>query len=144
MPDMSFSTDIIVGYPDEEEEDFLETLSVLERIQFTSIFSFRYSPRPFTAAAKKQDSVPFETKKRRLIQVQALQKKIQEENNRKLIGRSERVLAMGKSRKDPNIYSGRNEAYQVVNFKAKKDVIGQFVKVKITSCGPYSLRGIAS
>lgn len=143
MPEMSFSTDVIVGYPDEDEEDFQETLSVLERVQFTNIFSFRYSPRPLTAAAKKKDSVPFETKKDRLIQVQALQKSIQLENNRKHIGQREYVLAMGRSRKDPQIYSGRNEAYQVVNFEAKKDVVGQFVDVEITSCGPYSLRGIA-
>jgi tRNA-2-methylthio-N6-dimethylallyladenosine synthase len=144
VPDMSFSTDIIVGYPDEDEEDFLGTLSVLERVRFTNIFSFRYSPRPFTAAAKKHDSVPFETKKRRLIEVQALQKKIQIESNRKLIGQKVCVLAMGRSRKDPKIFSGRNEAFQVVNFEAKKDMIGQFVHVEITSCGPYSLRGIAS
>jgi len=143
MPDMSLSTDIIVGYPDEEEEDFLETLRVLERVRYTNIFSFRYSPRPLTAAAKNQDSVPLEIKKRRLIEVQALQKKIQLENNRKLIGHSICVLTMGKSRKDSHIFSGRNEAFQVVNFEAKKEMIGKFVQVEITSCGPYSLRGIA-
>ncbi|MFC2163875.1 tRNA (N6-isopentenyl adenosine(37)-C2)-methylthiotransferase MiaB [Acidobacteriota bacterium] len=143
MPDMSFSTDIIVGYPDEEEEDFLETLSVLEQVRFTNIFSFRYSPRPLTVAAKKPDSVPFEIKKRRLIEVQARQKRIQMESNRKLIGCNICVLALGKSRKDTQVFSGRNEAFQVVNFKATNDVIGHFVQVKITSCGPYSLRGIA-
>jgi tRNA-2-methylthio-N6-dimethylallyladenosine synthase len=143
LPDMNFSTDIIVGYPGEDEKDFQETLDVLERVRFTNIFSFRYSPRPFTTAAKKQDTVPFETKKRRLIKVQALQKKIQNENNRKFIGRSVCVLALGKSRKDPRVFSGRNEAFQVVNFEAEQDVIGRFVEVEITSCGPYSLRGIA-
>jgi tRNA-2-methylthio-N6-dimethylallyladenosine synthase len=143
MPDMSFSTDIIVGYPDEQEEDFLETLSVIERVRFTNIFSFRYSPRPRTTAAQKPDSVPLETKRRRLIEVQALQRKIQIESNTKLIGHTISVLAMGRSRKDPQIFSGRNEAFQVVNFTAKKDVIGQFVQVEVTSCGPYSLRGTA-
>lgn len=143
MPDTSFSTDIIVGYPDEDEVDFQETIAVLEEVRFTNIFSFRYSPRPLTAAAKNQDSVPEETKKRRLIEVQALQRKIQLENNKKYIGHSICVLSLGKSRKDLRIFSGRNEAFQIVNFEAKKDVTGQFVKVKITSCGPYSLRGIA-
>lgn len=143
MPDMSFSTDIIVGFPDEEEEDFRETLSVLEQVRFTNIFSFRYSPRPRTAAAKKPDSVPFETKKRRLMEVQDLQKKIQMESNRKLIDQSMCVLALGKSRKDSQIFSGRNEAFQVVNFQAKEDRRGQFIQVRIKSCGPYSLSGIA-
>jgi len=144
MPDMSFSTDIIVGYPDEGEQDFLETLSVLEEVQFTNIFSFRYSPRPFTSAAKKPDSVLLETKRRRLIEVQSLQKKIQMESNTRRIGHIICVLVLGRSRKDSHIFSGRNEAFQVVNFQSKKNKIGQFAQVKITSCGPYSLRGIAT
>ena len=141
MPDISLSTDIIVGYPGETEEEFQETLSVLDEVRFTNIFSFRYSPRPHTAASSQKDSVPFEEKKKRLIQVQALQKEIQVQFNKSLVGKTMKVLCLGKSKKDPQVYSGRNEGYQVVNFKSSEDFIGRFADVRITSCGPYSLIG---
>ncbi len=141
MPNISLSTDIIVGFPGETEEEFQETLSALEEIRFTNIFSFRYSPRPQTTASKLEDSVPFEDKKKRLIQVQTLQKKIQLEFNSSLIGKTMKVLCLGRSKKDPQVLSGRNEGYQVVNFTSQDDVIGRFVEVHITSCGPYSLIG---
>jgi tRNA-2-methylthio-N6-dimethylallyladenosine synthase len=143
MPDISLSTDIIVGFPGETEDEFQDTLGVLEKVRFTNIFSFRYSPRPLTAASRGKDSVPFDEKKRRLIQVQELQKKIQVEFNRSLIGRTMKVLCLGKSKKKPSVYAGRNQGYQVVNFKSQKDVRGEFVDVRITSCGPYSLIGEA-
>jgi tRNA-2-methylthio-N6-dimethylallyladenosine synthase len=141
MPDISLSTDIIVGFPGETEEEYLETVSLLEKVRYTNIFSFRYSARPLTAASKRKNSVPFKEKRRRLIEIQNLQKKIQLEYNQSLIGRVMKVLCLGKSKKDSHIFSGRNEGYQVVNFKSKKDFIGQFVDVRITSCGPYSLIG---
>jgi tRNA-2-methylthio-N6-dimethylallyladenosine synthase len=141
IPDMSFSTDIIVGYPGESEEDFEQTIAVLKEVCFTNIFSFRYSPRPRTAAAKSEDSVPFGVKRDRLLAVQNIQRQIQLEHNSSLIGKTEKVLCLGKSRKDSRRYSGRNEAYQVVNFHSNRDVIGHFVDVLITSCGPYSLHG---
>ena len=143
MQDISFSTDIIVGFPGETEEEFQETLSLLEEVRYNNIFSFRYSPRPLTAASQEKDAVSFEEKKRRLIEVQKLQKKIQLDLNKSLIGRVMKVLCLGKSKKSPHIYSGRNAGYQVINFKSKDDVIGGFVDVRITSCGPYSLQGVA-
>lgn len=143
MQDISFSTDIIVGFPGETEEEFQETLSVLEEVRYNNIFSFRYSPRPLTAASQEKDAVSFEEKKRRLIEVQKLQRKIQLDLNKSLIGRVMKVLCSGKSKKSPHIYSGRNAGYQVINFKSKDDVIGGFVDVRITSCGPYSLQGVA-
>ena len=143
MQDISFSTDIIVGFPGETEEEFQETLSVLEEVRYNNIFSFRYSPRPLTAASQEKDAVSFEEKKRRLIEVQKLQRKIQLDLNKSLIGRVMKVLCLGKSKKSPHIYSGRNAGYQVINFKSKDDVIGGFVDVRITSCGPYSLQGVA-
>lgn len=141
MPDIHLSTDIIVGFPDEKGQEFQDTLSLLETVRFTNIFSFRYSPRPFTSSAKRGDSIPLDEKKSRLIEVQALQKKIQLETNSTLVGQIQKVLCLGKSKKDPRILSGRNEGYQVVNFKSDQNVINQFVQVKITSCGPYSLFG---
>jgi tRNA-2-methylthio-N6-dimethylallyladenosine synthase len=143
MPDISFSTDIIAGFPGETEEEFQETLSLLEEVRFNSIFSFRFSPRPFTDAYQEKDNVSLEEKKGRLIEIQNLQKKIQLELNKSIIGKVLKVLCTGKSKKDLHIYSGRNECYQVVNFKSKNNVIGCFVDVRVTSCGPYSLHGEA-
>ncbi len=143
MPDIHLSTDIIVGFPGETEEEFRETLSALAEIRFSNIFSFRYSPRPRTAAAKLPDDVPLDVKRRRLIEVQALQKTIQAEIHRTHVGRTLRVLGTGRSRKDEAVQSGRSEGYQVVNFRAPEDAIGRFVRVRITGCGPYSLRGDA-
>lgn len=144
MPDISLSTDIIVGFPGETAKDFEETLSLLETVRFSNIFSFRYSPRPFTAALQKKETIPFNEKKRRLIELQNLQKKLQLELNKSFIGQTIKVLCLGKSKKDPNIYSGRSEGYQVVNFKSQNNVIGRFINVHISSCGPYSLVGEAA
>jgi len=143
MPDISLSTDIIVGFPGETDKEFGETLSLLETVRFTNIFSFRYSPRPFTSASKLQDSIPSKVKRNRLIQVQILQKKIQLETNSSSIGQTYKVLHTGRSKKDPLVYSGRNQRYQVVNFKSKGEVSNHFLRVRITSCGPYSLFGVA-
>lgn len=141
MPDIYLSTDIIVGFPGETREEFQQTMSLLELIQYTNIFSFRYSPRPLTKAAKTMDDIPLEVKKDRLIQVQALQKNIQLEKNKSAIGQTQKVLCTGKSKKDPKVYSGRNAGYQVVNFNSSNEVLHRFVRVKITGCGPYSLFG---
>ncbi len=141
MPDISLSTDIIVGYPGETQFDFEQTLDVLKQVRYTNIFSFQYSPRPGTAACAWGDDVPDEVKKSRLLQVQLLQKSIQLEENRKKIGSVMKVLCTGRSKKDNAVWSGRNEAYQVVNFHSNEDVSGRFVTVEITSAGPYSLRG---
>jgi tRNA-2-methylthio-N6-dimethylallyladenosine synthase len=143
MPDICLSTDIIVGFPGETEEEFKETLSLLEEVRYASIFSFRYSPRPLTSASRRKDPVPFDEKKRRLSAVQELQKKLQLEFNSSRVGRVMKVLCLGKSKRDARLYSGRNEGYQVVNFKSDSDVKGRFVDVRITSCGPYSLCGEA-
>jgi tRNA-2-methylthio-N6-dimethylallyladenosine synthase len=141
MPDIHLSTDIIVGFPGETRTEFQETLALLEAVRYSNIFSFRYSPRPYTAAAKIEDSVPFEEKKNRLIQVQSIQKKIQLEKNRSSIGQIQQVLCTGTSKKDPHVYAGRNVGYQVVNFTSAANVMDRFIKIKILSCGPYSLSG---
>ncbi len=141
MPDISLSTDIIVGFPGESDKEFQETMSLLEEIRFTNIFSFRYSPRPLTEAEKNKAEVPFPVKKARLMAVQNLQKTIQIETNQLLVGSTIKVLCTGRSKKNPNIFSGRNAGYQVINFSSEKEVMDQFVDVLITSYGPYSLRG---
>lgn len=140
MPDISLSTDLIVGFPGETEDDFEQTIDMLEKIRFTNIFSFRYSPRPRTAAVRLKDDVPEKTKIERLIRLQTRQKEIQLELNRQLIGQNIRVLCQGTSKKG-QLYAGRNEGLQVVNFRSTQDVSNQMVEVRITGCGPYSLRG---
>ncbi len=141
MPDLCLSTDIIVGFPGETEGEFRETLTALERIGFTAIYSFRYSPRPGTAAARGPDDVPLEVKRRRLIEVQDLQKRLQIDFHRSLVGRRLRVLATGPGRRDRAAFSGRTEGGQVVNFRAESDVSGRFLDMEITGYGAYSLRG---
>ncbi|MCI4445405.1 MAG: tRNA (N6-isopentenyl adenosine(37)-C2)-methylthiotransferase MiaB [Candidatus Aminicenantes bacterium] len=140
MPDISLSTDLIVGFPTETEEDFKQTMEAVERIQFANIFSFRYSPRPLTASSKMEDDIPEEIKIERLIRLQTRQKEIQLALNRKLIGKTLRVLCLGQSKKG-NLFSGRSEGYQVVNFNSPVDVSNKLVDVRITGCGPYSLQG---
>ena len=141
MPGISLSTDIIVGFPGETDRDFEETLEVLRTVRFGSLFSFRYSPRPMTEASKLEDSVPKEVKQRRLAEVQFLQKEIQLEDHRRLVGKTMKVLGLGRGRKTPDLYSGRNENNQVVNFRSAEDPTGRFVEVRITGFGPYSLVG---
>jgi len=141
LPDIALTTDIIVGYPGETEAEFAETLSALETIRFASIFSFKYSPRPRTAAARIPDDIPAEVKSRRLLEVQSLQKDIQNGFHCGFIGRTIPVLCLGRSRRDPRIHSGRSEGNLVVNFDSAGDAAGLFVRVEITAAGPYSLRG---
>ncbi len=141
MPEISLSTDIIVGFPGEGEKDFEETLEVIREVCFTNIFSFRYSPRPATAAAKLEDTVPLEEKKRRLEEVQRLQRAIQLESHGRQVGRKMRVLCSGHGPKTPDLFTGRNEGHQVVNFRADEDCTARFVDVRITGFGPYSLLG---
>lgn len=141
MPDISLTTDIIVGFPGETEKDFEATLEILERVRFTNIFSFRYSPRPLTEASQLADDVPFAEKTRRLELVQKLQREIQLESHRAQVGLVMPVLCLGYAPKTPSLYTGRNEAFQVVNFCSPVDCRGKFVRVRITGFGPYSLRG---
>jgi len=141
IPDISLSTDIIVGFPGETRREFEETLSLLKEVEFDNIFSFRYSERPYTFASRMEDDVPYKEKIKRLIELQTLQKEIQIKNNKKKIGKTFKVLVTGKSKKDKNMWTGRNIYNQVVNFKGNNIKIGKFVNVFITDAGPYSLRG---
>ena len=144
LPGILLSTDVIVGFPGETEEDFEATCDVLRRVRFANIFSFRYSPRPLTAAVKVPDDVPLEVKRRRLVALQGLQRSIQIGINRSFVGREVRVLCHGPSAKGGGRFAGRTEGGQVVNFEAAGDPTGRFVEVRITGCGPYSLHGRSS
>jgi len=139
LPGLLLTTDVIVGFPGETEADFEATAGLLREVRFAGIFSFRYSPRPLTAAAALRDDVPFEVKRRRLVDLQALQRSIQIEANRAFVGRDLRVLAAGPSPKGSGRFSGRTEGGLVVNFDAPADPAGLFVNVRVTGSGPYSL-----
>jgi tRNA-2-methylthio-N6-dimethylallyladenosine synthase len=141
LPELLLMTDVIVGFPGETEEDFKATCSALREVRFAGIFSFRYSPRPLTAAAAVPDDVPLEIKRRRLVDLQGLQKTIQSGILRSFVGRELRVLAAGPSPRGAGRFSGRTAGNLVVNFDADADPAGRFVDVRISGSGPYSLRG---
>jgi tRNA-2-methylthio-N6-dimethylallyladenosine synthase len=141
MPEISMSTDIIVGYPGETETEFEETLALLRTVRFTNIFSFRYSCRPLTRAAGLIDDIPQNEKQRRLAAVQEVQKNIQLEANARRVGQVQEVLCLGRGKKPPHLFSGRNEGGQAVNFSSSGERVGEFVTIRITGSGPYSLRG---
>ena len=140
-PDICLSSDFIVGFPGETEQDFEETMKLIEEVGFDQSFSFIYSPRPGTPAASLPDDVPQEVKKARLARLQA---KINEQAraiSEAMVGTVQKILVERVSRKDENEVSGRTENNRVVNFPADKSVIGQFVEVRITAAYPNSLRG---
>jgi tRNA-2-methylthio-N6-dimethylallyladenosine synthase len=140
IPEMKFSSDFIVGFPGESDRDFALTMSLLDLVQYESVFSFIYSPRPHTSAAAMAVTVPAVKAKERLLALQKLQADIQLQNNRQLIGRTIRVLIVGRHAKKTGDVIARSESYRVVNFSSPAPV-GTFTMVKITGAGPYSLRG---
>ena len=141
-PDISISSDFIVGFPGETDEDFAATIKLIEDIGFDTSFSFIYSARPGTPAAEIPDNVDANTKKSRL---QILQQRIQQqasEISRKMVGGTQRLLVTGVSKKDPGQLQGRTENNRVVNFTSDDTaLIGQFVTVEILEALPNSLRG---
>lgn len=135
-----FSTDIIVGFPGETEEDFEQTLQVVRQVQFESMFSFKYSPRPQTEASRWPDDVPEEEKSRRLALLQRLQQEIQLQiHRRRYLGQTFEVLTEGTAR-DGYRRFGRTTTNKVVNFEGN-DPPGSFVQISVTDIGPHSLLG---
>ncbi len=140
-PDISLSSDFIVGFPGETEADFEATMKLIADIGFDHSYSFIYSPRPGTPAASLADDVPMDVKKERLAR---LQQRISEQAaaiSKAMIGTVQNVLVTQPSKKDPQQLSGRTENNRVVNFTGKASLIGQFVNVNITEALPNSLRG---
>ena len=140
-PDISISSDFIIGFPGETEDDFRATIDLVDEIGFDQSFSFIYSKRPGTPAASLPDATPMETKKERLMILQTRINQFAATISDKLTGRSERILVEGPSRKDPGELSGRTANNRVVNFAGPKILIGNFAEVMITDALPNSLRG---
>ncbi len=140
-PDISLSSDFIVGFPGETDADFDKTMALITDIGFDQSFSFIYSPRPGTPAAGFADPTPMEIKKQRLSTLQAQINLQAQEISKAMIGTTQTVLVEKPSRKNPQQLSGRTENMRWVNFDAPASCLGQFVDVLITEAMPNSLRG---
>lgn len=138
---ISITSDIIVGFPGETDADFDETLSLLREVEYDSVYAFKYSPRPNTASLAMNDMIPDEEKSRRLAALQELQREIQTVRNARLVGQEQELLVNGKSKRE-NQWLGQTSSHKVTNFTSpEKDLLGHYVKVRITSAGPNSLAG---
>lgn len=142
IPNVTLTTDIIVGFPNETDEQFEETMSLVEEVGFEAAYTFIYSPREGTPAAKKKDDVPEEVKKQRLYRLNELVNKQSAESMKKYEGKVVKVLVEGESKKDPDVLAGYTEKNKLVNFKGPKSAIGQIVDVKITKAKTWSLDGV--
>lgn len=140
-PDISISSDFIVGFPGETEADFEATMKLVEDIGFDGSFSFLYSPRPGTPAAGLLDETPHAAKQARLERLQAKLEEQAQAVSQRMVGSVQRVLVDGVSKKDANELAGRTDNNRVVNFPGQPRLIGQFVDVTITQALPHSLRG---
>ncbi|HHH43462.1 MAG TPA: tRNA (N6-isopentenyl adenosine(37)-C2)-methylthiotransferase MiaB [Gammaproteobacteria bacterium] len=140
-PDISMSSDFIIGFPGESEDDFERTMQLIEDIGFDHSFSFIYSRRPGTLAANMPDDVPREVKKQRLARLQARIQEMAAQISAGMVGSEQRILVEGPSRKDPAQMAGRTENNRMVNFDAGPELIGRFVRVRISAALPNSLRG---
>lgn len=140
-PDLTLSSDFIVGFPGETDKDFEDTMKLIETIGFDHSFSFIYSARPGTPAASLEDDTPMSVKKERLARLQALITKQAAAISQAMVGTVQRVLVDRPARKDPREISGRTENNRVVNFAGDAALIGKFVDVRITEALPNSLRG---
>jgi tRNA-2-methylthio-N6-dimethylallyladenosine synthase len=142
VPDIAISTDVIVGFPGETAEDFELTMDLARRVKFHSMYSFKYSVRPNTLAAKRlADDVPESEKTRRIVALQAQQRDVQLQVFGGLVGRVEDVLVDSVSRRRDWELAGRTSGNTVVNFLGDAAWRGTILSVRITSAGPNSLRG---
>ena len=141
-PDMSFSSDFIVGFPGETKDDFQETINMINLVKFDESYSFIYSPRPNTTAAEMPDDVPLEEKKDRLDILQSRLNQLSFGFSRKKVGTIQSCLIYGQSRRDPGQLQGRTICNRIVNFKSNNmDLVGNFVNIQIQEALTNSLRG---
>jgi tRNA-2-methylthio-N6-dimethylallyladenosine synthase len=140
-PELSLSSDFIVGFPGETEDDFVRTMALIDEIGFDASFSFVFSPRPGTPAANLADDTPRALKLQRLQQLQAAIETNVRRISASRVGSLQRILVEGPSRKDPNELMGRTECNRIVNFAGAPRLVGQMVDATITQALPHSLRG---
>lgn len=140
-PDIALSTDIIVGFPGETEEDFLETLSLVKEVRFSFAYAFKYSPRKHTPAMRFKTQVDESVKSDRLQRLNDALNQITEEENQKEIGQTRKVLFLYQSKKDPKYYFGRSEQFRLVKVPATRDLVGKKLDVKIEKANLTALEG---
>ena len=138
---IALTADVIVGFPGEEEDDFKQTLDLMERVQFDDLYSFKYSPRKGTKAAQFQDRVEEKVKQDRLSVLQEIQKEVTLKKNREIEGRVEEVLVEGQSKQSDRDVTGRTRSNKIVNFEGSLDLVGKMPPIKILKAYPHSLRG---
>ena len=141
IPNVKFSTDIIVGFPGETEEDFEDTLDVVKKVGYEQIFMFIYSRRVGTVADKMENQIDEKVKHERFNRLKSLAEKIIEEGNKKYVGTVQKVLVEGKSKTNDKIYTGRTETNKVVNFEGNDDLVGKVIPLKIASEHMWYLKG---
>jgi len=140
-PDIGLSSDVMVGFPGETEDDFRQTIHLLEAVQFDNLFSFRYSDRPYAKSSDYLNKVDAQTKAERLIELQSLQAEITLRKNRMEVGTIREILVDGPSRASNGQLTGRTQQNRVINFVGSKELIGETICVKITSALSHSLKG---
>lgn len=141
VPGIAISTDIIVGFPGETEEDFCETLSLAEKIQYDSAFTFLYSPRRGTPAADYENQIPEDVKHERFNRLVEVMNRGSKARNAAFVGRVCRVLVDGPDKKSSGILNGRTEEFKLVDFEGPEELIGSMVDVEITASNTFSLQG---
>ncbi|MBK5913744.1 tRNA (N6-isopentenyl adenosine(37)-C2)-methylthiotransferase MiaB [Rhodocyclus purpureus] len=140
-PDLSLSSDFIVGFPGETDEDFEKTMRLIDEVGFDASFSFIYSARPGTPAADMADDIPAEVKSARLLRLQKRIDELAQEVSQSMVGSVQRVVVEGPSKKDAKELAGRTDNNRIVNFAGAPRLIGHFIDVRITAALPHSLRG---
>lgn len=141
IPDIVLSTDIIVGFPDETEEDFEDTLDVVRKVNYEQVYMFIYSRREGTVADKMENQIPEEIKHQRFDRLKELFDSRVSENNQKYIGTTQRILVDGYSKNDKETLTGRTDTNKVVNFKGNEELIGKMIDIKITEEHKWYLSG---
>ena len=141
IPNLELSTDIIVGFPGETEEDFEDTLDVVEKVNFEQVYMFIYSRRVGTPGDKMPNQIPDEIKHKRFDRLKQLVEIQIDQNNKKYIGTKQKVLVEGKSKTNDKILTGRTETNKVVNFEGSDELIGNIVELKIISEHMWYLKG---
>ena len=140
-PNIALSTDIMVGFPGESEEDFLDTLDLVKKVEYDTAFTFIYSVRENTPAANRTDQVPDKVKHDRFERLLDVLYPIQERKNKAFIGKDVDVLVEDISKKNESKVSGRTDEFKLVNFKGDKNDVGNIIKVRIKDANSFSLVG---
>ena len=141
IPNLTLSTDIIVGFPGETDEEFEDTLEVVEKVRFEKVYMFIYSRRVGTPGDKMQNQIPEDIKHKRFDKLKALVESQIEENNNKYIGTTQKILVEGESKNNSNMLSGRTESNKVVIFEGSKELIDKIINIKIISQHMWYLKG---